>query len=54
VENGEHLKFNGIKNGPYYCDVILGFREYVDSEKFLEIVGVKFSGYLSAEERMKE
>ena len=46
VENRDHLSFSGIKNAPYYCGVILGFREYVEPDKFREIVGVKFSEYL--------
>ena len=46
VENGEHLKFTGTTNAPYFCGVILSFREYVDADRFQEIVGVKFSEYL--------
>ena len=47
VTNGDHLKFTGTKNAPYYCERILSFREYVDPEKFQEIVGVTFGKYLA-------
>ena len=46
VINGKHLKFDGTTNPPYYCGVIMSFREYVEPEKFEEIVGIKFSAYL--------
>lgn len=46
VTNGDHLKFTGTTNAPYYCGVILSFREYVEPEKFQEIVGIAFSKHL--------
>ncbi len=46
VTNGCHLKFAGTTNALYFCGVIVGFREYVEPEKFQEIVGIKFSEYL--------
>lgn len=47
VDNGEHLAFRGTKNAPYYCDMILSFREYVQPEKFEEIVGKAFFAHLT-------
>ena len=46
VCNGGHLKFTGTKNAPYYCGRIMSFREYVEPEKFTEIVGMAFSEWL--------
>jgi len=46
IANGQHLKFDGIKNAPYYCDVIRSFQQYVEPETFIEIVTVQFSTYL--------
>jgi len=51
ILSGEHRVFNGTTNAVYYCGVILSFREYVDEEQFQEIVGVKFSAWLIAEQK---
>lgn len=50
VERGEHRAFNGTKNAVYYCEVIRGLREYVESEDFDRIVGIRFSAWLTSED----
>lgn len=46
VENGQHLQFRGTTNAPYFCGVILAFRQYVEPEQFQKIVGVAFLKHL--------
>lgn len=43
---GAYKTFSGTTNAAYYCDVIRGFREYVEPEEFERIVGIKFSQWL--------
>lgn len=51
VECGKHRLFDGTKNAVYYCGVIQGLREYVEEDDFDRIVGIRFSTWLSSEER---
>ena len=46
MDSGEHRAFQGPKTADYYCGVILELKQYVDPEKYKEIVGVKFSRWL--------
>lgn len=49
VLKNEHRAFSGTKNAPYYCGVINSFREYVEPEQFVGIVGVRFAEHLEAD-----
>jgi hypothetical protein len=51
VERGEHRLFDGTKNVAYYCGIIQGLREYVEENDFEQIVGIRFSAWLSSEEK---
>ncbi len=43
IESGDHKKFDGRTNDAYYCDIILGLKQYVDDDKYREIIGQKFA-----------
>ena len=42
--------WNGIKNWPYYCDVIRVLKEYVEPDDYERIVGVRFAAWLEENE----
>jgi hypothetical protein len=46
---GEYKKFDGQKSWPYYCDIILSLREYLDESEWRSIVGHRFATWLEEE-----
>ncbi len=47
IESRDYRSFDETKNAQYYISVILRLREYVDQDDFEQIVGVRFSQYLT-------
>jgi len=46
IECGNHKTFSCRTNDAYYCNVILGLKQFVDDDKYLAIVGQKFAAIL--------
>lgn len=46
VGNGNHLTFDGIKNAQHYMGIIHQLKEYVNTDDFTRVVGIRFSKYL--------
>jgi len=46
VESGDHCRFSGTTNEPYYISVIRELRQYVDIGDFERIAGLRFSRWL--------
>lgn len=50
LDSGDHKRFSGTKNWPYYVDTILALKPHVPAEDFERVCGVKFSAWLKAED----
>lgn len=50
TDSGEYRAFKGTTTSLYFRNVIRELKQYVDPEKYTEIVGVKFSGWLEENE----